>query len=108
MKTGTPRFDGISIGELTANFMQGPGVVAMKAKVAFVNSKTGATHGFAHHEQWSPAVIAKLKELTELMEEDVSRVQFSDAGAPGIGASQSSTGPVGGLGEHLNTEPPQV
>lgn len=108
MKTGTPKFDSLSIGELAANFMQGPGVISMKAKVAFINSKTGATHGFTHHEQWSPATIAKLKELAELMEEDVSRVQFSEASAPGIGTSQSSTGPIGGLSEHLNVDPPQV
>lgn len=108
MKTGTLKFDGISIGELTANFMQGPGVISMKAKVAFVNSKTGATHGWTTQEQWSPAVLEKLKELAMLMEEDVSRVQFSDAGSSAIGASGRAPDPVGGLGEHLKEEAPQI
>jgi hypothetical protein len=109
MRTGTPRFDGLTIGELTANFMQGPGTIELKAKVAFVNSKTGKTHGWTNHNTWTPAVLAKLKELTDMMEEEVAQVQFEGGSSTNFGASSPSPG-IGGLGEHLSKgdEPPQV
>ncbi len=109
MKTGSLKFDGITVGELTANFLQGAGAISLKAKIAFVNSKTGSTHGWTTHDQWSPEVIAKLRELAELMEEDVAKVQFSD------GTHAPRRGPAGaglsdGLGEFLSdpAEAPQV
>lgn len=109
MKTGTPLFDGIAIGELTANLMKGPGVVELSAKAAFVNSKTGRTHGWTSHNTWSPAVVAKLKELTDLMEEEVAQVQFSGYEKGSFGGQSSSTEPRG-LADHLGQgeEPPQV
>lgn len=109
MRTGTPKLNAVAIGELSANFMQGPGVVDMKAKVAFINSKTGKTHGWTNHNSWPPAVIAKLKELTDLMEEEVARVQFEDGESTSFGGPSSPSG-LGGLSEHLgqDDEPPQV
>lgn len=114
MKVGTPKFDGLTIGELSANFLQGPGVVNLKAKAAFVNTKNGGTHGWTMHEHWSPTTLAKLKELTELMEEDIAKVHFSDGSYPVLDFRETSPGTpaqaTGGLGEHLGTgdEAPQV
>ena len=109
MKTGTPMFDGLTVGEFSANMMQGPGVIEMKAKLAFVNSKTGKTHGWTTHTTWSPAVMAKLRELTDMMEEEAARFQFESGPGQAFGAPPSHS-TVGGLGEHLGKgdEPPQV
>lgn len=109
MKKGTPSFDGLAIGELSANFMGGPGVVELKAKVAFINTRTNKTHGWTNHSTFSPAVIAKLKELTDLMEEEVARVQFSDVPGTFGGGSPPAAAPTGGLGEFLGAgDAPQV
>ena len=107
MIRGTPQFDGIAAGEVSMNFMGAS--FRMTAKAAFVNSKTGQTHGWTTHETWSPAIIEKVKELRALLEAEIAQSHFSDvdgARTPGIKFTKESEPPAG-LGEHLsaNAEP---
>jgi hypothetical protein len=107
---GTTKFDGIAIGEFQAKFV-GP-TLEFVAKAAFVNSKTGDTHGWTTNRTWSPQVITKLKELKGLMELDLGAVHFDGGGelmdaavhAPYVGDRQEP----GGLGELLSVDAPSV
>lgn len=107
MKRGTPKFDGIAVGELTVNFLS-PSGPAVKAKAAFVDSKTGHTHGWTECVQWSKETITRLEQLRAQMEVDLARRHMQDsetfAGETGV-----SLGAPGGLGEHLaGDETPQI
>lgn len=70
-------FNGIAVGDLTVNFLDTPAKVVVKA--AFINTKTGATHGWTTCQQWSNETMAKLKELRECLEQDLSVVHFADS-----------------------------
>ncbi len=110
MIQGNPKFDGLAVGELTANFMGGPGSVELKAKVAFVSTKTGATHGSSVHAgPWSSEVLAKLRELADVMEQDLAKHHLED-GTRVFGPSTVPTKEAPrGIGELFNDrEPPQV
>lgn len=98
--SGNIKFSGIAIGELTVNRM-GP-TLKMEAKAAFVDPKTGVTHGWTTGSQWSKETVAKLNELFLLMEADLAKAHFVDAGTSDDGPVTISrpTG-VGGLGEHV-------
>lgn len=109
MIRGTPLFDGIAIGELEANFI---GPTKLSSKAGFVNSKTGHTHGFTTHSDWSQRTLEKLAELRASMEADIAKKHFSDVESveatsvsPGL-----KLGGDGGLGEHIgtSTDPPSV
>ena len=98
----TVKFDTIRVAEITVSFLESPAVVT--AKAAFVNTKSGATHGWTTGKRWSDETMAKLVELRELMERDLSVTHFED------GATSSPTTSGGsvreafqGLGEHLGT-----
>jgi hypothetical protein len=102
----TARFNGIALGELSVNFLEQPSKVV--AKGAFINTQSGATHGWTTCQQWSPDTLAKLKELRELMEQDMAAVHFADSGygviAPATTTRSSDLGPkFQGLGERLGT-----
>lgn len=108
MIRGTPLFDGVAVGELEANFI---GSTKLSAKAGFVNAKTGQTHGFTTHTDWSQATLEKLAELRASMEVDIAKKHFSDvesvevtSARPGLDLGK------GGLGEHLGqgTDPPSV
>lgn len=107
MIRGTARFDGLVVGEVTANFMGG---TTLSGKAAFVSSSNGQTHGWTTGTGgWSKATLAKLQELRELMEVDLAALHFSDAESAGGQTAGVSSGLVGGLGEHLASgEPPQI
>lgn len=110
MVRGTPKFDGLSMGTLMADLMGGPSNTKLEAKIAFVDSQTGRTHGWTTHRQFSPAVLHKLHELAVMMEEEVAAVHFSDRGlsVAGPALGEPSEG-LGGIGEHLGKrEAPQV
>ena len=111
MVRGTPKFDAVSIGSLMADLMGGTSNMKLEAKVAFVDSTTGTTHGWTTQRTFGPAVLAKLRELTLLMEEEIGALHFSEPrmiGVPGPALSAPSEG-LGGLGEHLGKgEAPQV
>jgi hypothetical protein len=100
MIKGNPKFDGVTIGEFTAIFM-GP-TLDFKAKAAFVNSKTGQTHGWTTNQTWSPPVVAKLQELRALMEADLGAVHFEGGGEQHEAPTQRhDVRPPTGLGEHV-------
>ena len=111
MIRGTPKFDGIAVGEGSFSFL-GP-TIHLEAKAAFVNSKTGDTHGWTKHTQWSPTVIAALHELRGLMEMDLGRSHMANGGDELVTATSATTPravavETGGLGEMLNSSVPQV
>jgi hypothetical protein len=101
MIKGYAKFDSIVVGELTAAFI-GP-TLDFKAKAAFVDSKTGQTHGWTTSQTWSPPVIAKLKELRELMEMDLGAVHFEGGGeVVSNTVTPQRVGPAAtGLSEHV-------
>ncbi len=96
------KFDKLAVGEMTANFLSAP--ASLKAKAAFVNSATGATHGWTECFNWSPATTTKMAELRTCMEADLAHIHFED------GATASSVGDQishDGLGEALGSHVPQ-
>jgi hypothetical protein len=98
MIRGTAKFDGLAVGELSANLL-GP-MAKLTAKAAFINSETGHTHGWTTNEQWSPETIVKLRELRAAMEADLARIHFGD-GLVEKGEVFGGQVP-GGLSEHLS------
>jgi hypothetical protein len=97
------KFDAIRVAEISVNFLETP--AAVTAKAAFVNTKSGATHGWTTGKRWSDETMAKLVELRELMERDLSAVHFEDGAFPGSPTTSSGSLREGfqGLGEHLGT-----
>lgn len=107
MKLGAPNFDGIAVMEVKVSFL-GP-TTSLEAKAAFVNSKTGNTHGSTTCTQWSPATIEALRALRDQMEEDLIRIHFSeDLSSPStVGGSpfaRAMGNKPGGIGEQLNDD----
>ncbi len=111
MIQGNPKFDGLAVGELTANFMGGPGAVELKAKIAFVSTKTGVTHGSSLHAgPWSSEVLAKLRELADVMEQDLARHHLEGTSRV-FGPSTAPTNDIPrGIGQHFGSgrEPRQA
>lgn len=98
MKKGTLKADGIVVGELNVSFL-GP-ALTFEAKIAFVNSKTGATHGWTQHKQWSKTTLQKLEQLREAMDEDVAAAHLEEFSTVREGTTSIPL-PDAGLGEHL-------
>lgn len=104
MIQGRAKFDGIAVGEGTFSFLGT--TLKFEGKAAFVNSRTGDTHGWTTNTQWSPAVIEKLKELRAAMELDLGRLHLADGGEVLVGTGSSvARDSGGGLGEHLGNTP---
>jgi hypothetical protein len=101
MIKGIPRFDGIAIGQLSANFNRE--TLHLEATAGFVDSKTGETHGWTKGDgrMWSKETMQKLLELREAMESDFSRLHFSMTGSEYVGPVHSKA--PSGIGEHLAT-----
>ena len=99
MKKGTLRPNGITLASFEADFVNPP-TGKMTAKAAFVNSETGATHGWTTQQIWSPATIQKLGELKEAMEVDLAGAHFVN-GEEDAGPAPRQQGLSTGLGEHL-------
>lgn len=104
MIRGAAKFDGLALLEGSFSFL-GSGV-KLDGKAAFVNSKTGDTHGWTSNHQWSPQVIEKLRELRALMEMDLGRLHLDGGGEVLATTAPIHTNSVegalsGGLGEHL-------
>jgi hypothetical protein len=95
---GTPAFDALTILEIEGiDYREGsPSLVG---HAAFVNTKTGKTHGKTTLRQWSKPTLQKLEELRLAMEEDMAKANFVTAGedAP----RQLSEHEPGGIGEHV-------
>jgi hypothetical protein len=109
MIRGHAKFDGMALGEGTFSFLGA--TVHLEAKAAFINTKTGDTHGWTKNTQWSPAVIEKLQELRALMEADLGRIHLQEGGEVLVAGAPTRTPRIveaGGLGEHLRDPTPQV
>jgi hypothetical protein len=104
MIRGNPRFDGVALGEGSFSFLGSNAV--LEGKGAFVNTRTGDTHGWTKNTQWSPQTIEKLKELRALMEVDLGNLHLESGGEVLVTAARtdSGTGP-GGLDDHLGVPP---
>ena len=101
----TVKFNGIALGELSVQFLESPAKII--AKGAFINTESGTTHGWTTCHQWSPATIAKLKELRSLMEQDMAALHFVDASVSTTVGTPTGGGGIAegfkGLGERLGT-----
>ncbi len=98
------KFDKVAIGEITIKLMEEPNVVS--AKAAFVNTKSGTTHGYTYCTNWSKEVLIKIKELAALMSLELDSTHFD----MGITSSEQGVIPqeIGGLGEFIkDNEIPQ-
>lgn len=105
MIRGNAKFDSIAVGEGAFSFLGS--TLSLEAKAAFVNSKTGDTHGWTKNAQWSPQVIEKLKELRALMEVDLGQLHLEGGGEVLVTTTVAGQGMVrggGGLAEHLGDE----
>lgn len=97
------KFDSIRVAEVSVSFLEA--TPAVTAKAAFVNTKSGATHGWTTGKRWSDETMAKLAELRAAMEKDLADQHFDD----GSSVSSPTTSGGGlretfqGLGEHLGT-----
>jgi hypothetical protein len=102
MIKGYAKFDSLAVGEFSASFLGTN--LKLECKAAFVDSKTGQTHGWTANQTWSPPVIAKLKELRELMEMDLGAIHLEGGGetVPNTVTPQRSAQAPTGLGEHVN------
>lgn len=106
MQNGTPKFNALALAEGTFNFM-GPGA-HLTGKAAFVNTRTGHTHGWTEGSGaiWSKATMDALGKLREAMESDLAQAHLvggSSFDEPGTNRESSIAEPTGGLGEHLGT-----
>lgn len=97
--TGTPEFDGITLTTIEVDLI----TRSLVAKAAFVNTKTGATHGWTEGTGtiWSTETKTAVAALAASMEKDLAVLHFGGAReVPGFAASTNS-----GLGEHLDGDP---
>ena len=96
--TGTPKFNSLAVATLSADFTKP--TVTFSAKAAFVDTKSGVTHGYtdASSSAWSKETMQKLKDLRDSMEIDLGKLHLD-----GITAATRTKGldMESGLGEHL-------
>lgn len=99
---GVPVFNALAVLEIEKiDYREGsPSLVA---HAAFVNTKTGRTHGRTTGRQWSKETLSKLEELKECMERDMGRQHFGDGMADATTSTAPSKEPVG-IGEHLGDD----
>ncbi len=97
--TGSIKFDALALVSLEANLPE----KSMRVRAAFIDTKTGETHGFTdgHGHIWSPETKAALTTLATLIEKDLGRLHLVNARTPG-----AAKAPVdqGGLGEHVGSD----
>jgi hypothetical protein len=97
----TAKFNGVRVAEMTVSFLNA--APDLKAKAAFINTRTGQTHGWTTGTHWSRDTQELLAELRQSMERDIEALHFADGAVtdeePGHTAVVASPG--GGLGEHL-------
>src|SRR5262245_8111668 len=105
---GQPKFNALAIGAISADFTGTN--VKVTAKAAFVNTETGATHGWTDGSGsvWSKETMAHLGALAASMEKDLAAIHFGERPASAPAEAGVSLSPPGGLSEHLRGEAPQV
>jgi len=99
MRRGVMKPDGVRVLELKCSFINPPSG-GLTAKAAFVDSKTGHTHGFTEHMVWSPDTLLKLRALRDAMELDLQAAHFTDPEESPIASVKKEDG--GGLADHLS------
>ncbi len=108
MIDGNPKYTGLTIGEFTCNLLGS--TVKLTAKAAFVDPRTGTTHGWTTCDSWSQETMEKMREFSAAMEADLARQHFQGY-APATTAldiSKPAGVPSGGLGEHVTGDGDQV
>lgn len=96
MIRGTPKFDGVACAEGSFNFFgTGPALVS---KAAFINTKTGDTHGWTENKVWSRATVEKLQELRALMDIDLG-VRHLENGGESLAGPEAPAAAKGGFGD---------
>ena len=108
MRKGILKPNAIAIASFEADFINPP-TGKMTAKAAFINTESGASHGWTSHQIWSPSTLAKLKELKDSMEADLADAHFHEGGDEpgqhgprGLSPTPPRQNGAGGLGEHLD------
>jgi hypothetical protein len=93
--TGTPVFDAVALTTIEIDLMER----SLTAKAAFVNTKTGSTHGWTQGAGaiWSEETKAAARVLAVSMENDLAKLHFGTR--PEAQSSQPTA--RSGLGEHL-------
>lgn len=111
MIRGQLRADGIAVASFQVTYLTQAGF-EMKAEVKLVDSTSGRTCASATVANWPPEVIAKVKELTEVMERAVGGVLFTThptaPTAPNVQPGLTVPNQPGGLGEFLGGDAPPV
>jgi len=104
MISGSPVFDGLVVFTLSADFSQA--TLSLKARAAFVNTKTGQTHGWTDGDgsMWSRNSMQKLAELRAALEDDLANRHFGGSVHEEAARAAPVVPPSGGLGEHLNSQ----
>jgi hypothetical protein len=99
MIKGEMKFDAISIGKLSADFLKE--TLHLEATAAFADSSTGETHGWTKGDGrvWSKETMQALVVLRESMERDLAKLHFSD----GAGTSTAAASEPSGIGERLGS-----
>lgn len=91
------KFDGIRVAELSVSFMEASALLT--AKAAFVNTRTGDTHGWTTGRRWSAATLEKLSELRASMERDLEGMHFEDGALTPVAGNEGLPAAFKGLGE---------
>jgi hypothetical protein len=109
MIEGSPRFNGLAVATVTADWTKA--TIELKAKAAFLNTVTKQTHGWTQGEGgiWSQETMELLTSLRSSMEQDLARLHFGDGSRP-MSLVQGKAGALPeGLGEFLGSaEPPTI
>lgn len=104
---GTPKFNAIAVAKIEADFLKP--TLSLKSTAAFVDEKTGQTHGWTEGtgDIWSDQTMKKLDELRRSMEMDMASRHFF-----GISMTSQPENPdpqnTEGLGEYLGDDTPSV
>lgn len=109
MVRGSPKFDGLALGEGSFNFLSP--TIQLKTKAAFINNASGQTHGWTVSESgWSKETMQALNELRACIERDLAGIHLADQNEPsGISTASPFASAPPGLGEHLREDgAPQV
>lgn len=101
MIQGSVRFDGIAVAKLEIDFLKNP--VHIEVQAAFVNSKTGDTHGWARGGvNFSDKTRMLMLQLRDSMEQDLAKRHFT-AGASSRDSLEGQREQTSGIGEFLGT-----
>lgn len=99
MIQGSPRFDGIAVAKIEIDFLKNP--VHIEVQAAFVNSKTGDTHGWTRGGvNFSDKTRTLMLQLRDSMEQDLADRHFTTGGSMSA-SSPARSEQTGGIGEFL-------